>query len=95
MEGGRAQAVAQRLAQMETLRPFVTVTVEPSPASMKIFDLVVRNVGQRPAQDVRIQIDPPPVRAREEKDKSFEISKMKMLTEPIAQIAPGQEIRAL
>lgn len=91
----RAQAVAQRLAQMETLRPFVTVTVEPSPASMKMFDLVVRNVGQRPAQDVRIQIDPPPVRALEEKNKSFEISKMKMLTEPIAQIAPGQEIGAL
>jgi len=91
---GRAAVEDARKAQMEALRPYITVTVEPSRTSMQLFDIIVRNVGSRPAENVAIKIDPPPVRARDESNASYEISKMRMLTEPIAQVAPGQEIRA-
>jgi hypothetical protein len=50
---------------MERMRPYVIVTVEPSEVSPNLFDLVVRNIGQRPAKTVSISLDPPPVRAQE------------------------------
>jgi hypothetical protein len=52
----------------------------------------VRNIGQRPALHVTITLDPPPVRAQE--TEGFVIAKIKMLNEPVAMIAPGQEMRA-
>lgn len=88
----------QRKAQIEATRPYVTVTVEPGRASMQLFDLIVRNIGQRPAENVRIEIDPPPVRAREldglQAESRAIIRNMKMLNEPMALLAPDQEIRA-
>jgi hypothetical protein len=54
---------------------------------------VVRNIGQRPALAVSIRLDPPPVRARKAPNEA-ELSDAKMLTEPVAMIAPGQEMRA-
>lgn len=83
---------ANRLAEVEANRPYVVVSVELGQTSMQRLDLVVRNVGKRPAVNVRITLDPPPVRAREE--EAYAIANMKMLREPIALIAPGQEIRA-
>jgi hypothetical protein len=53
---------------------------------------VIRNIGQRPALTVSIGLDPPPVRAQ--KTTGPEMANAKMLTEPIAMIAPGPEIRA-
>lgn len=70
----------------------VIVTIEPTVTSRTFFDLCVRNIGQRPALDVCIRLDPPPVRARE--TDGLEIAKVKMLNEPVAMIAPGQEMRA-
>jgi hypothetical protein len=81
-----------RTAQLEARRPYVIVTIEPSLAASYQFDLVVKNIGQRPAFNVSVILDPKPVRA---KDRGFsEIAKAKMLNEPIAMIAPGQEMRA-
>lgn len=80
-----------RAAQLEANRPYVTVTVEPGATSMHLFDLVVRNIGQRPAFAVSVVLDPAPARARA---GGPELSKAKMLTEPISLIAPGQEMRA-
>ena len=88
----REQATEARKAELEARRPYVIVTVEPSGASRQLFDLVVRNIGQRPAVNVSISLDPPPVRARE--DDGFPLSGAKMLTQPVAMIAPGQEMRA-
>lgn len=90
----REHAQEQRRAQIEAMRPYVTVTVEPSRTSMHLFDLIVRNIGQRPAQSVRIDVSPAPVRAREMGQPDIKMQNMKMLNEPIALLAPGQELRA-
>jgi len=89
---GREQAEDARKAQVEASRPYVVVTIEPSGASQHLFDLVVKNIGQRPALRVCVTFDPPPRRARETAD--LEIAKAKMLNEPVAMIAPAQEMRA-
>lgn len=89
---GREQAENARTAQVEASRPYVVVAIEPSGASRHLFDLTVRNIGQRPALSVSIALDPPPMRARE--TAGHEIAKAKMLNEPVAMIAPGQEMRA-
>lgn len=85
------------LAQREELRPYLTISIEPGGASFQLSDLVVRNVGRRPAKNVRINIDPPLVRAREARgnwQNQTRIRDMKILNEAIALVAPGQEIRA-
>jgi len=87
------QINANREAEFEARRPYVIVTVEPTETSRHLFDLVVRNIGQRPAHAVSISLDPPPVRARKVPNEP-ELSDAKMLTEPVSMIAPGQEMRA-
>lgn len=79
-----------RVAQQENNRPYVIVTIEPSAASPQLFDLVVRNIGKRPAENVTIKLDPSPVRARE--IEGLELHKIKMLNAPILMLAPGQEL---
>jgi hypothetical protein len=66
----REQAAETRQAQLEASRPYVIVTIEPSGASRHLFDLVVKNIGQRPALNASITLDPSPVRASEAKDTS-------------------------
>jgi len=87
----REQAADARKAQMEASRPYVIVTIEPSGADWHLFDLVVKNIGARPALGVSIALDPPPMRASEM--AGHEIANAKMLNEPVAMIAPGQEMR--
>ena len=88
----RDQIDEMRKAELEGRRPYVIVTVEYSETSRHLFDLVVRNIGQRPAEVVSISLDPPPVSANE--TAGYELSNAKMLKEPVAMIAPGQEMRA-
>lgn len=83
-QSAREQTEEARRAQLEGNRPYVIVTVDPSPASRHLFDLVVKNIGQRPAFDVSISLDPPPVRATE--TEGHELSRAKMLNEPVALI---------
>jgi hypothetical protein len=91
-ESARGQAEEMRKAELEGRRPYVIVTVEPSRVSRHLFDLVIRNIGQRPAEAVSISLDPPPIRAHEA--DGYELANAKMLKEPVAMIAPGQEMRA-
>ncbi|XKH54437.1 hypothetical protein LG284_05455 [Citricoccus nitrophenolicus] len=88
----RNQWVEARKASREASRPYVIVATEPSGESQQLFDLVVRNIGVRPAMDVTIKLDPPPRRVEEA--PGHEMANMKMLKEPIAMIAPNQELRA-
>jgi hypothetical protein len=81
----------QRKAEREASRPYVVVTVASSLAHPQLFDLVVSNIGRRPAERVSITLDPDPVRADE--IPGSEIAYAKMLTEPVAMIAPAQELR--
>lgn len=87
----REQAVESRKAGLEASRPYVIVTAESSVVGQHLFDLVVRNIGQRPALRVSIKLEPAPIRADE--PRGHELSKVKMLNEPVAMIAPGQELR--
>jgi hypothetical protein len=91
-DSARVQIQEGRAAELEARRPYVIVTIEPAETSRHLFDLVVRNIGQRPAVAVSISLDPPPVRTQE--TAGLEMSNAKMLTEPVAMIAPGQEMRA-
>lgn len=91
-DASRRQIEEARRADREATRPYVIVTIEPTTTSKHLFDLCVRNIGQRPALDVSIGLDPPPVRADE--TNGLEIAKVKMLNEPVAMVAPGQEMRA-
>lgn len=91
-KAAKAQLADARKAELEARRPYVLVTAEESRASQQLFDLSIRNIGQRPALKVRVTMDPPPVRARETGDE-YVLAKIKMLTEPIAMVAPGQEMR--
>jgi len=52
----RQQLMETRQAELEARRPYVIVTIEPSETSRHLFDLVVRNIGQRPAESVSIVI---------------------------------------
>lgn len=76
-QSAREQVGETRAAQWEANRPYVVATVEPAARSRHLFDLVVKDIGRRPAFAVSIQLDPPPVRARE--IDGFELSKAKML----------------
>jgi len=87
----RDQADEVRKAQAEASRPYVVVTAEPSRATHQFFDLLIRNLGHRPAVDIAIRLDPTPIRASQ--DKGHELAKVKMFSEPIAMLAPGQELR--
>ncbi|MFB9164111.1 hypothetical protein [Arthrobacter psychrochitiniphilus] len=87
----RQQREDARTAQIEASRPYVIVTIEASEASQVLFDLVVKNIGVRPALNVTISLDPAPQRANE--SSGHEIAKIKMLNEPVSMIAPGQEMR--
>jgi len=91
-DSARGQAEEMRKAELEGRRPYVIVTVESSKVSRRRFDLVIRNIGQRPAEVVSITLDPPPVRAHE--TEGYPLADAKMLSEPVAMIAPGQEMRA-
>lgn len=87
----RNQWVEARKAAREASRPYVIVTTEASDVGPQLFDLVVKNIGQRPALNVTVKLDPPPKRVRE--TKGHEMTKIKMLNEPIAMVAPAQELR--
>ncbi|ROR74427.1 hypothetical protein [Bogoriella caseilytica] len=87
----REQRAEARRAAQEASRPYVIVTTEPTRVDRHLFDLVVKNIGRRPAHDVRVKLDPKPVRADER--GGAVIGDVKMLNEPIAMIAPGQELR--
>lgn len=75
---------------VETTRPYVIASVAPSKASPQLFDLVIENIGRRPALDLSITLDPPPQRAVE--TPNLEITDIKMFTQPIAMLAPGQQM---
>lgn len=87
----RDQVRASRALQREATRPYVVVTVESSPIGWRVLDLVVRNIGQRPAYNVSVTLDPEPVRTNE--TPGAPISEVRMLKEPIPMLAPGQELR--
>lgn len=81
------QLALERRLREEQARPYVVVSVEPSPASRHMLDLVIANIGKTSAFEVSVHLDPPPVRAREFGE--HRLAKARMLTEPIALLPPS------
>lgn len=50
----------------EQARPYVIAFIEERPESSKMLNLVVRNIGQTAARKLRVTVDPPFIRARED-----------------------------
>ena len=88
----RQQVEDARRAQLEVSRPYVIVAAESTAAARNLFDLSVKNIGRRPALNVSIRFDPPPTAAT--LTPGYEMDKLRMLREPIAMIAPDQDMRA-
>lgn len=87
----KKQVQVSRTAQSEATRPYVIVTAESSPIGWRVMDLVVRNIGQRPAYNVKVSLSPEPLRATETLEAP--ISEVRWLNEVIPMLAPGQELR--
>lgn len=88
----REQVEDARRAQLEASRPYVIVAAESTAAARNLFDLSVRNIGKRPALNVTLRFDPAPTTATP--TPGYEMDKLRMLKEPIAMIAPDQDMRA-
>ncbi len=86
----REQNEAFQQAQLELIRPVVVVAARKSEVDLNSTNLSIKNIGARPAVNVRVTLDPPPRRAHESTDTP--LSEMKMLAEPIKLIAPDQEL---
>lgn len=72
------------------MRPYVVVTAPASGADVNFFNLSIKNIGARPARNIRVTLDPPPRRARDVHGQA--LADTKMLKEPISLLAPGQEL---
>lgn len=87
----RKQVEIARASQREASRPYVIVTAESSPIGWRVLDLVIRNIGQRPAYNVKVMLTPEPQRTKE--TPGAPITEVKWLSEVIPMLAPGQELR--
>lgn len=82
----------RRLAQdleVERAQPYVVAYSEPSGATPVIIDIVVKNYGATAATDVRISLDPWPMRSADGEHEQVTIP------EVIPVLAPGQEWRTM
>lgn len=91
-KANREQVRDARRAQLEASRPYLIVSAASNPAARKLFDLSIKNIGARPALDITLSFDPAPSVATP--IPGYEIEKLRMLNEPIAMIAPDQDMRA-
>lgn len=92
LRAARRQLTDARSAQAEQERPYVIVFIDTSEASPQLMDLVVQNVGKTPAWNVRIHLDPPPVRAQE--TPGLKLANARLFNEPLPLLPPGRTIRA-
>lgn len=85
---GIRQLGEARELRMAQAAPYVVAYAEPSAASPVLIELVVKNLGTTAAHDVRVVIDPPPMRAAGGGEPES-------LTFPdlIPVLVPGQEFR--
>ena len=78
-------------AALDQSRPYVLVSIELSPISFNLLDLVIENAGAGPAYDVTIQVDPPLRRAREV--EGHEIANARIFREPLPMLPPRYRLR--
>ena len=76
---------------LDRSRPYVLLSLEPSPVSFRFLDLVIENSGAGPAFDVGIQVDPPLRRAKE--SPGHEIAHAHLFQEAIPMLPPRYRLR--
>jgi hypothetical protein len=74
--------------------PDVVAYIDPNPKNWQWFDFVVRNFGQTPAYNVRVDLPPLPIRPYLDPQTAKQITHLAIPT-TIAVLAPGQEWRTL
>lgn len=84
------QVRESRRLREEQARPYVVVYMESNTATPHIVDLVVRNFGTTVAYDVKIDIDPPPLRSAQGGG-----SEDVWLFNRLPALVPGQEWRTM
>lgn len=84
-----SQVAESRRLRLETLRPFVIVTLESTVGPF--VDIVIRNIGPIIAKEVRFEYEKPLKRGTEERYSGAEA----ILDAGLASIAPGQEVRTI
>lgn len=82
--------IRSKRAWEDQRRPQVVVSVEPSPISIRLLEVVIRNIGPTPARDTKISFTP---ELQQAADTSYPITKAKPLAEGIALLVPGQVMR--
>ncbi len=81
-------------ARRDQTRPYVVVSVQPSPADETFMDLVIENVGASPAHDVRVEITPLlELTRQEELEEKYRVVNARVLNEPIPMLPPGHAMR--
>lgn len=82
---------ASQDARLDQSRPYVILTAAPSPASRAFIDLVLANVGNGPAYDVTIDVDPPFVTSKDE--NGFKLKDARVFNQPIPMLPPHYDVR--
>lgn len=88
-EARASRKLVQEL-EIERAQPYVVAYSEPSGATQVIIDLVVRNYGETAATDVRITLDPWPMRS-----VAGAQPERVAIPDVIPVLAPGQEWRTM
>ncbi len=83
----KGQLDEARKVREEQAQPYVTATLEPSPASFRLKDLVLRNLGTTAAYDIQLVSDPPMKRLQDGDYSDVWPGR------PILTLVPGQEWR--
>jgi len=80
-----------RSTREEQTNPYVIAYVELRQGTSNVMDFVVKNIGSTPAFDIRLQIQPPMVRADE--SDGFHFMESKIIADDILMLVPQQEYR--
>jgi hypothetical protein len=83
------QVLQARKLRKQQARPYVVVDFEPGDAP--IMNMIVANLGQTMARDVRIEVDPP-LESSQDGSWPVPLAKLKLFTEGIPSSAPGKRI---
>lgn len=79
--------------RQEEAAPYIVLDVLRSVTSSWLFELVVENVGQTAASDVRIVIDPPLTSTLD--GENFAVGHWSVLTDGVRTMAPGRRLTTL
>ncbi|WP_454085263.1 hypothetical protein [Georgenia sp. Marseille-Q6866] len=88
----KEQTELQRQAQRDTATPYVWVDFRMDPTHSWLVQLVVKNEGPTVAENVRITLDPPVNRVRNNGDFG-DLTKLAALSTGLVSMPPGREMR--